>query len=93
MSRKNIQHIQLNSTDTQRKNQSIETFNSAEDIAIQSVYSKADIANLEHLNFAAGITPNLRGPYSTMYVEDPGLYGNMQVFRPPKIVMPSINEI
>ncbi|WP_339634364.1 methylmalonyl-CoA mutase, partial [Bizionia echini] len=71
MSRKNIQHIQLNSTDTQRKNQSIETFNSAEDIAIQSVYSKADIANLEHLNFAAGITPNLRGPYSTMYVRRP----------------------
>ncbi|OBX21151.1 MULTISPECIES: methylmalonyl-CoA mutase [Bizionia] len=71
MSRKNIQHIQLKSTDTQTVNDSFDTFNSAEDIVIKSVYSKADVANLEHLNFAAGITPNLRGPYSTMYVRRP----------------------
>ncbi|WP_417199467.1 methylmalonyl-CoA mutase [Bizionia sp.] len=71
MSRKNIQHIQLKSTESQARNEAFDTFNSAEDIAIKSVYSKADVANLEHLNFAAGITPNLRGPYSTMYVRRP----------------------
>tara|TARA_R110002012_G_scaffold319389_2_gene539717 strand:- start:105749 stop:107872 length:2124 start_codon:yes stop_codon:yes gene_type:complete len=71
MSRKNIQHIQLNSADTQAVNETFDSFDSAEDIVIKSVYSKADVANLEHLNFAAGITPNLRGPYSTMYVRRP----------------------
>ncbi len=29
------------------------------------------LKNLEHLNFVAGIAPNLRGPYSTMYVFRP----------------------
>ena len=38
---------------------------------MKSTYSKEDIKQLEHLNFAAGITPNLRGPYSTMYVRRP----------------------
>jgi len=71
MSRKNIQHILLKSTDSNEKNDSFLTFNSAEDIDIKSVYSKGDVANLEHLNFVAGITPNLRGPYSTMYVRRP----------------------
>ncbi len=71
MSRKNIQHILLKSTDSNEKNDSFTTFNSAEDIDIKSVYSKDDVSNLEHLNFVAGITPNLRGPYSTMYVRRP----------------------
>jgi methylmalonyl-CoA mutase len=39
----------------------------AEKIAIKSVYSKEDIKGLEHLNYAAGIPPFLRGPYSGMY--------------------------
>nr|WP_245738281.1 methylmalonyl-CoA mutase [Hyunsoonleella jejuensis] len=45
--------------------------NTAEGIQIKSQYSKTDIENLEHLNFAAGIPPYLRGPYSTMYVRRP----------------------
>ncbi|WP_276390130.1 methylmalonyl-CoA mutase [Eudoraea chungangensis] len=43
----------------------------AEDIAIKTSYSKKDIEHVDHLNFAAGIAPNLRGPYSTMYVRRP----------------------
>jgi len=35
------------------------------------VYSEADVENLHHLGFAAGIPPFLRGPYSTMYVRRP----------------------
>ena len=38
---------------------------------IEKIYSKEDIEGLKHLNFVAGITPNLRGPYSTMYVRRP----------------------
>ncbi|MDQ1332233.1 MAG: Methylmalonyl-CoA mutase small subunit, partial [Bacteroidota bacterium] len=43
----------------------------AEKISVKSVYCKADIAGMEHLNYAAGIPPYLRGPYSAMYVLQP----------------------
>jgi len=35
------------------------------------VYTKEDLEDMEHLNYAAGIPPFLRGPYSTMYVMRP----------------------
>ena len=44
---------------------------SAEEIEIKNRYNKEDITNSEHTNFVAGIAPNLRGPYSTMYVMRP----------------------
>ncbi len=42
-----------------------------EKIDVKSVYSKDDLAGMEHLNYAAGKAPFLRGPYSTMYVMRP----------------------
>jgi methylmalonyl-CoA mutase len=42
-----------------------------EQIAVKPVYSKEDLKPLEHLHYAAGIAPFLRGPYSTMYVMKP----------------------
>jgi methylmalonyl-CoA mutase len=44
---------------------------SPEHIGIKSWYTQADLDGLEHLNYAAGIPPYLRGPYSTMYVMQP----------------------
>jgi methylmalonyl-CoA mutase len=44
---------------------------SPEHIAIRSCYTREDLAGLEHLEYAAGIPPYLRGPYSTMYVKQP----------------------
>ena len=44
---------------------------SPEHIAIRSFYTEEDLIGLEHLNYAAGIAPFLRGPYSTMYVMQP----------------------
>ncbi|HPS61841.1 MAG TPA: methylmalonyl-CoA mutase, partial [Bacteroidales bacterium] len=35
------------------------------------VYGSDDLAGMEHLNYAAGLPPFLRGPYSTMYVMSP----------------------
>ena len=71
MSRKNIQHITLNTTsETQASNQN-DAFMTAEDIQVNAIYSKDDIKDVEHLNFVAGIAPHLRGPYSTMYVRRP----------------------
>ena len=47
-------------------------FISAEGIKIQKEYSKKDNNKIEHLKFdGAGISPNLRGPYSTMYTTRP----------------------
>lgn len=46
-------------------------FDTAEGITLKSMYSPGDIEDLDHLNFAAGIPPNLRGPYATMYVQRP----------------------
>jgi len=42
-----------------------------EQIPIKPVYTKSDIENCEHLSYAAGLPPFLRGPYSTMYVTRP----------------------
>ena len=42
-----------------------------EHIEVKPVYTKEDLEGMEHLNYAAGIAPNLRGPYSTMYVMRP----------------------
>ncbi|GMT44289.1 MAG: methylmalonyl-CoA mutase [bacterium] len=43
----------------------------AEKIKVKGLYTGKDIDGLEHLGFAAGIPPFLRGPYSTMYVTRP----------------------
>ena len=42
-----------------------------EHIPVKSVYTKDDLEGMEHLNYAAGISPFLRGPYSGMYTMRP----------------------
>ncbi len=42
-----------------------------EHITIQPYYSKDVLLELEHLEYAAGLPPYLRGPYSTMYAMQP----------------------
>jgi methylmalonyl-CoA mutase len=76
--RKNIQNIKL-----EVRSQKLEVgtpntqlpasnpFVTAENITLQTTYSKEDTDNLEHLDFGAGFAPNLRGPYATMYVRRP----------------------
>lgn len=69
MSRKDLQHIKLGEVNQQTSES--KKFETPEEILLKSSYSEADIKDLEHLNFAAGIPPYLRGPYSTMYVRRP----------------------
>ncbi|MCW9037701.1 methylmalonyl-CoA mutase [Altibacter sp.] len=69
MSRKNIQHLRLEASEFNTEN--TETFKTAEDINLKNRYTPKDIEDLEHLDFVAGIAPNLRGPYATMYVRRP----------------------
>ena len=44
---------------------------SPEHIPIKSFYTREDLEGLEHLEYAAGTPPYLRGPYSTMYAMHP----------------------
>ncbi len=69
--RKNIQHITINREKTDNTKPITNNFLTAENIEVKPTYSKEDIENLEHIGFAAGFAPNLRGPYSTMYVRRP----------------------
>ncbi len=81
MSRKNLQYIRL--FDSKVKSPlvrpkcngggkpEVKSVSTAEDIDVKSNYTEEDIEKLYHLDFAAGIAPNLRGPYATMYVRRP----------------------
>jgi methylmalonyl-CoA mutase len=42
-----------------------------EGIALKPTYTAADVAGLDHLGFGAGQAPYLRGPYASMYVQNP----------------------
>ncbi|RSK47652.1 methylmalonyl-CoA mutase [Hymenobacter rigui] len=42
-----------------------------EGIALKQFYTAQDVQHLDHLGFGAGQAPYLRGPYSTMYVQNP----------------------
>src|SRR6201987_3211110 len=50
---------------------SLSPFITAEQIELKNSYSSNDIKNAEHLHFAAGIAPFLRGPYGSMYIQNP----------------------
>ncbi|WP_372936299.1 methylmalonyl-CoA mutase family protein, partial [Mariniphaga sediminis] len=42
-----------------------------EQIPVKPVYTKEDLEGMEHLAYAAGLPPFLRGPYSAMYAMRP----------------------
>jgi methylmalonyl-CoA mutase len=48
-----------------------EIWETAENIKVPSLFSEKVYKSISHQNFAAGIPPYLRGPYSTMYVKRP----------------------
>lgn len=75
MSRKDVSNIKLRSDAGSSKldvrSSAVETYETAEKITLKPSYSKEDVKEAEHLDFAAGLPPYLRGPYSTMYVRRP----------------------
>lgn len=70
MERKNIQQMTLKSS-ARKKQDELSAFKTAEQIKIKPTYTKEDLDKVEHRDFVAGLAPNLRGPYSTMYVRRP----------------------
>lgn len=57
----------------QNKGEPLDALNwmTPERIPVAPLYTQDDLQGLEHLDFAAGIPPFLRGPYSTMYATRP----------------------
>ena len=71
MSRKNLEHLSLNGNAENKPGPSVDSTITAEEITVKKQYTPSDLDHIQHLNFVAGIAPNLRGPYSTMYVRRP----------------------
>ncbi|MEC4003866.1 methylmalonyl-CoA mutase [Flavobacterium sp. SUN052] len=71
MLRKNIQHLKLEDKSLKSEFTATSNFLTAENIELKPTYTKEDLDGLEHLDFGAGFSPNLRGPYATMYVRRP----------------------
>ncbi len=57
--------------DWEKENHIEKSWKTPEQIDVKPAYGKKDLDGMEHLNYAAGIAPFLRGPYSTMYVMRP----------------------
>ena len=70
MPRPDFSNINLN-LDRKEAQKSGKTWVSPEQIKIKKSYQAKDIKNTEHIGFISGMAPNLRGPYSTMYVMRP----------------------
>ncbi|KAA3623560.1 MAG: methylmalonyl-CoA mutase [Flavobacterium sp.] len=71
MSRKNLEHLSLNGKAENKPDPSADSTITAEEITVKKQYTPSDLDDIHHLQFVAGIAPNLRGPYSTMYVRRP----------------------
>ncbi len=61
----------LSATDWEKEQGIKADWETPEQIKVKPVYTAADLESMEHLNYAAGIAPYLRGPYSTMYITRP----------------------
>ncbi|MFP5111486.1 methylmalonyl-CoA mutase [Bacillaceae bacterium C204] len=46
-------------------------WNTLENIDVKPLYTSSDLTDMEHLEYVSGIAPFLRGPYPTMYINQP----------------------
>tara|TARA_R110002096_G_scaffold74101_2_gene175764 strand:+ start:11905 stop:14043 length:2139 start_codon:yes stop_codon:yes gene_type:complete len=71
MERHNFQNTRYKGSNSNPKHQESESWQSPEGINVPKDFRAQDYEKLNHTEFAAGIPPFLRGPYSTMYVSRP----------------------
>ena len=62
---------QPNTAEWNAANQIEKNWITPELIPVKPVYTKDDLEGMEHLHYAAGLAPYLRGPYSVMYPPKP----------------------
>ncbi|MBI9040067.1 methylmalonyl-CoA mutase [Lutibacter sp.] len=65
--------IKINSAvkQTAATSENQDVWNTPEGISVKKHFTKEDISEAEHLGYAAGVPPFLRGPYSAMYAMRP----------------------
>ena len=68
---KEFRRSTLSSKEWKKEYKEKEEWLSPEQIPVKPVFTREDLEKIEHLHYAAGIPPYLRGPYSTMYVMQP----------------------
>ena len=68
---KNAGFTATNSVEWAKENGIKADWKTPEHIEVKSVYTKEDLEGMEHLNYASGLPPFLRGPYSGMYAMRP----------------------
>ena len=66
---KNLHHQEKESSSS--TNAKTNTFSTPEKIDISESYTPTDTEKFKHLDYASGLSPFLRGPYSTMYTTRP----------------------
>ncbi|MDM5334420.1 methylmalonyl-CoA mutase [Ureibacillus composti] len=71
MSKPNFQSVDIAKVLVEENLTSNRSFMTNEGIEVQEVYTEKDLKEVKHLNDVAGIAPNTRGPYPTMYVARP----------------------
>lgn len=71
MKSSSIQQHQLDLNLGRTKKEANVAYTSSEKIDIKDQYQAEDIAQADHLGYASGLAPYLRGPYSTMYTSRP----------------------
>jgi len=68
----NFKNIQINEFKAAQVEQSqTSIWLTPELIPVKPVYTKSDLEGMQHLNYAAGLAPFLRGPYSVMFAMQP----------------------
>ena len=71
MSKANFEAVVIEDVLKAAQIESTSTFMTNEGIEVNSVYNAKDIESAKHINDVAGVAPNTRGPYPTMYVARP----------------------
>ena len=79
-----------NGAEWQKANGISADWKTPEHIEVKPVYTKEDLEGMEHLGYAAGLPPYLRGPYSVMYTLRPWTIRQYAGFPLPKNQMLSI---
>jgi methylmalonyl-CoA mutase len=68
---KNLPFRNKDFAEWERENDIEKSWITAEHIPVKSVYGRPDLKDMEHLAYAAGLPPYLRGPYSSMFTIQP----------------------
>ncbi|MFO7939439.1 MAG: methylmalonyl-CoA mutase [Bacteroidales bacterium] len=68
---RSVPKSEQNAKEWEQQQDIISDWQTPEKIEVKRAYTKSELDNMEHLNYAAGLAPYLRGPYSAMYAMRP----------------------